>query len=117
MKLFQKYQKMIPFMVGYDILAKYGIIASNSFQKHFCNISNSMGCYVFLSGIICAGGFLVFEAQTLQEYSDNFYIVLALINGTVSYVAIKFKCEIAFQLFKKIEEIIKNRKYYLFIAI
>lgn len=107
---------MIPFMVGYDILAKYGDFASNSFQTHFCNISNSIGCYVFMSGIAAAGGFLAFEAQTLQEYSDNFYILLALINGTVSYAAIKFKTEMAFQLFEKIEEIIKNRKHFFLLV-
>lgn len=107
---------MIPFMVGYDILTKYGVFASNSFLTQLCNISNSIGCYVFLSGIAVAGGFLAFEAQTLQEYSDNFYILLALINGTVSYAAIKFKTEMAFQLFGKIEEIIKNRKHFFFLV-
>lgn len=111
MKVFEKYQKMIPLIVGYDNLAKYGVTAPNPLQKYLCNISNRIGFWVFLSGIIFAGGFIAFEAQTLQEYSDNSYIVLALTNATITYLAMKWKSVTTFQSFGKIQKIIENREH------
>lgn len=95
-------------MVGYDILAEYGIDAPNPFQKHLCYISDQLGYSVFVCVSILSAGFFIFEAETLQDYSDISYILLALINTTLIYAEIKSKCEIAFQLFEKIEEIIEK---------
>lgn len=111
MKVFQNYQKWIPFLVGYDILANYGIVAPNPFRKHLCYIISRLDYALFLCGIIFAGGFLIFEAQTPQEYSDNSYVLLALINSSLLNIALKWKCEITLKSFQKIEEIINNRKY------
>lgn len=113
-KLFQSFQKWLPLMVGYDILAKSGIKASNSMQRYACQLTHQAGYFTFFVGLSLAIGFLTCEATKLQEYSDNFYIFSSLLLNAFFYISIKYKTDTIINLVKRFERIVDERKWNYF---
>lgn len=109
-KLFQSYQKWLPLMVGYDILARSDINAPNPIHRYACQFTHKTGYFALTGGLILAAGYLTFEATILQEYSDNFYIFAALLLNTFFYLSMTYKTETVLDLIKQFENIVDERK-------
>lgn len=109
-KLFQSFQKWLPLMVGYDILAKSNINAPNVVQRYACQVTHQVGYFTLTGGLFLAVGFLAFEASKLEEYSDNFYIFASLLLNAFFYISIKYKTETVLNLIKRFEIIVNERK-------
>lgn len=101
---------MIPILVGYDVLAKCGLCAPNEFQKYLCRVTSMMGFVLCVGGITFSVGFLAFEAETLQEYSENLYIFFTILNDSLYFVLLRWLCKDTFQLNQYYERIMKERK-------
>lgn len=97
-------------MVGYDILAKSGINPPNAIQRYACQFTHKAGYFTLSGGLILAVGFLAFEANKLQEYSDNFYIFASLLLNTFFYICMTYKTETVVKLIKRFENIVDERK-------
>lgn len=82
MDLFEPARKMFPILVSYEMLEEHGFTAPNVYQKNFCRFTSLFGCFVLVNGLILVGGFITFQANTIQEYSDNFYGFATLLNYT-----------------------------------
>lgn len=109
-KLFQSFQKWLPLMVGYDILATSDIYAPNKIHRYACHFTHQTGYFTLSVGLILAVGFLTFEATKLQEYSDNFYIFSSLLLNTFFYFSMTYKTDTVIKLIKRFETIVDERK-------
>lgn len=111
MDLFEPAQKMFPILVGFEMLQKYGFIASNVYQKNFCRFTSLFGCFVLTNGLILVGGFIAFQANTFQEYSDNFYGFATLLNDTFYFLYMPWFCIDVLEMNQCYEKVIKEREY------
>lgn len=105
--------KLMPILVGYDILEEYGFEPSNSFQRYLCSLTSPMGYAMLLGAIIYTSGFLAFEAKTFDEVSEHFYEFATALNETFYFIFIHWNCTNFFELNENYEEIMKKREYFL----
>lgn len=112
MKLLQPLRKMMPFLVGYDVLKKYGFVAPNTFRKYFCTLTCSLGFVVLVSATVLVGCFLALEAKTFEEISGHFYEFATGINDTFYFISMHWMCKQLFELIDIYERIIKKRKIF-----
>lgn len=109
MKLFRPLRKLIPFLVGYDILKEYDFKAPNAFRKYLCDFTSLLGYFVLVSGTILVGGFLVIDAKTFEEIHDHSYEFATGLNDTFYFVYIHWMCKHFFYLSNYYEQIIRKR--------
>lgn len=112
MKLFRPLRKLMPFLVGYNILEEYDIVAPNTFRKYFCIFTCLLGYGVLLSATVLVTGFLVFEAETFEEFSENFYEFATTITDTFYFISMHWVCKQFFELNDHFEKIIKKREIF-----
>lgn len=105
-------RKMMPFLVGYDVLEEYGFVAPNAFRKYLCTFSSLMGNISLLSATILSGGFLVFEANNFEEISEHFYEFASTLNYTFYFISMHWMCKHFFELNDNCEQIIKKREFF-----
>lgn len=110
MKLFRPLRKLMPFLVGYNILEEYDIVAPNTFRKYFCIFTCLLGYGVLLSATVLVTGFLVFEAETFEEFSEHFYEFATTITDTFYFISMHWVCKQFFELNDHFEKIIKKRE-------
>lgn len=113
MKLFQPLRKVMPFLVGYDILEEYGFVAPNQFQKYLCCFTSLFGYVVLVSATTLMSGFLIFEAENFQEIHNHFYEFATGFNDTIYFVYIHWMCGYYFSLNDKFEQITTKSKFFL----
>lgn len=111
MKLFQTYQKLLPLLIGYEKLCKFGFNAPNLTEKYLCSITSKIGPFALAGGIIVTGGCVAFVAKTIQEYTANINMVVAAINDLIILVSLRWRFVKAFQLIKHCEYMVEERKY------
>lgn len=102
MELFTPVRKLLPILVGYDVLLEYDIIAPNLFQKNLCRYTSFLGYIVLLSGVILVFGFLAFEGNKFEDYTDNFFAFITLLNDTFYFLSMPWLCR----------DILKMNEYY-----
>lgn len=115
MKLFQPLRKMMPFLVGYDNLQGYGLVAPNTYWKYFCSFTHLMGYVVLVTGTVLVGAFLIIDAKTFEEFSEHFYEFATGLNDTFYFILMKWLCKQIFELSEKYEEIIEKRESVFFL--
>lgn len=109
MQYFQAYQNLLPFLVGYGNLAKYGITAPNRFQKYLFNFTSCMGHFMFTSGLLLEIAYLTLEAKNLHNYADGLYLVATLVCTFISYISLRWRYSKCFQLIDSYKIIIEER--------
>lgn len=109
MELFKPFRKLSPILVGYNLLAKYGISAPSASQKYLCRFTSLFGYFALGCGFILGYGFIAYEANTFQEFSDVFYGFITLINDAFYFVYMPWFCRNAFELNKQFVDVIKER--------
>lgn len=114
MDLFEPARKMFPLLVGYEILEEYGFVAPNIYHRHFCRFTSLFGCFVLGIGLFLVGGFIAFQANTFQEYSDNFYGFATLLNDTFYFLYMPWFCVDVLEMSEYLENVIKERESIIF---
>lgn len=113
MKLFQPLRKLMPFLVGYDVLKEFGFVAPNAFRKCICSFTSLLGCIVLVCGTVLVGCFLIFEAKTFEEICEHFYEFATALNDTFYMITMASICKHVFELNDRFEEIIEKRELIL----
>lgn len=110
MDLFKPARKLFPILVGYEILEEYGFNAPNEYQKRFCRFTSLFGYFVLTNGLIFVGGFIAFQANTFQEYADNFYGFATLLNDTFYFLYMPWFCADVLGMSEYLEDVITERE-------
>lgn len=101
MKLYQTAQKNLVFLG----IGPYHPNKSNQFNK---------GIYVYILlcflGLTQTGAFLVFEANTFDEYTEGMYILSVSILSPMAVTSQALQLKTLFQLINKIEAIFESSK-------
>lgn len=109
MKLFQKYEEVVSFLVVRD--EAYANKTVNR-ASHF--ILNIVPPVVSLSVyIVFASVFLFFEAETFQQYCETFYPWITSILNFLGLASILLKRERFFELIDEYEKTVNARKFIL----
>lgn len=108
-------RKLTPFLVGYDMLEEFGLMAPNAFRKYLCSFTSLLGYVMLVSGTILTGASLVFEAETFDEISEHFYEFITLLIETFYLILIHWLCKEFFEINDNYERIIKKRELFSFI--
>lgn len=109
MKLFEPVRKVLPILVGFDVLSKYGITAPNVFQQNLCRFTSLFGYVILSSSVLLMGGFFAFEATNFLDYSDNFYAFETLLIDTFYFTSIQWLYKNIFELNECYEKLIDER--------
>lgn len=110
MKLFQTYQGLLPVLIGYDKLKKYGFKAPNPIKKYLCRFTSILGYFVLVGSIFLTGGSIAFVAKTFREYTDNVPILITAANDTLIFVTLRWRFTEIFEMIKNYEILIEERK-------
>lgn len=110
-RIFQTYQKLLPILIGYDKLNKYGFTAPNAIEKYLCCFTSKIGPIALIGGLMLTGGCIAFVANTVQEYTTNINMVFAAINDLLILISLRWRFIKVFQLIKQCENMIEDRKY------
>lgn len=110
MDLFEPAQSVFPILVGYELLEDSGYTASNVYEKHFCRFTSLFGCFMLAISLILVGGFVAFQANTLQESADNFYAFATLLNDTFYFLYMPWFCTDVLEMSDYLEEVMNERK-------
>lgn len=109
MILFKTYCKLLPFLVGYDVLTKYDIKPPNDLQRRMFRITNVLGYVVMVSGLIETTLCAAFEIHTLQDIANNVYSLTTLANDTFFFISLKWRYEKCLKMVDTYGNIVKNR--------
>lgn len=109
MELFKHFYIVIPILVGYNLLEKYGFSARSAFHKILCRLTSLFGYFVLGYGLILGTGYMVVEANTFQKFSDNFYAFITVVNDTFYFLYMPWFCENALALNKRYVDVIEER--------
>lgn len=108
MKSFKTYQKLLPFLIDYDALAKHGFSAPNSLKKYFCRFYIVIYNVLLFGWFVCTIILLAFEANTLKEYTDSVVILAAIVNDALILVSLRWKFKQCITLIKDCENMIEK---------
>lgn len=110
MELYKYFHKIMPILVGCNLLERCGFPARSTFQKYFCRFTSLFGYFVLGSGLILGIGFMAFEANTFQEFSDDYYAFITLVNDTFYFLYMPWFCRNALKLNKRYVDVIEERE-------
>lgn len=103
--------KIFQFLENY--LAILGIEPLQSFQKNHSTallLKRLLVFILFITWLICIIHFAVYEAKTIDEYADAFYITVCLITILSIFPIILWKMDNLFEFIKDLEDLIEQRK-------
>lgn len=104
-------RKLLPILVGFDVLSKYGVITPNPMKKYLFRFTSFFG-YVILSIIvILMCGYFVFDAKSFYDYSDNIYGFYAIVMSTIYFMLMPRHCKNMFELNMHYEHLIYEREF------
>lgn len=113
MELFKHFYKIIPILVGYSLLKKFGLLPRSEFRKYLCRFTCLLGYLVLGTGLILGSGYIVFEANTFQEFSDDFYGFITLVNDSFYFLYMPWFCENTLELNMRFVAVINERELLL----
>lgn len=100
------------FVVIRETLGRLGIHAPKAFEK-FRNFNkrNVCGLVVYLSYNISTVVFLIYDAETMSEYSDSIYLFSVTFVLNAMYINLIVNTKEIFNLVERLENIIQKRKH------
>lgn len=110
MKLFAVYRKLLPILIGFEKLERFGFCPSSSLQKYLYRFTSLMGYFVFVAGLILAAGFLAYQAETAQEYAENTNMLITLLCDTFYIFSLRWRFKTCLQLIELCASIIEERE-------
>lgn len=108
MKSFKTYQNLLPLLISYDILTPYGLIAPNKIQKYLYHCYITINNLLIFGGLLCIIASLAYEANTLQDYTDNITILAAIVNDALILISLGWRFKQAICLIQNCEDIIEK---------
>lgn len=109
MRYFQTYRNLLPFLVGYGNLSKYGITAPNRFRKYLFDFTSCMGYFMFTSGLLLEIAYLIFEAENLHNYADSVYLIATIASDFINFISLRWRYSKCFKLITAYKQIIEKR--------